>query len=265
MGVWGTGILSDDTVRDVVADYIDLFNRGTRPEIIRQKLSQSYNSSLRDSDDGPLVLIGIAKAQWDCGQLESVVLADVRNMIRDGLGLARWEEQGSLLLEKRESALRRFLAKLETENLKPRKPKKAIKRKPLFQPGDCVAVRLMDGEWGAILILQGETESTDPFKETYGSNLAVALRYKSLELPALDVFKAREWLIRTHPAWKGKMDICNVSVLRSKKVLNRLKLVGNTALRSDDPKGAMFYGNWATMLDALDFQYRWEQDQSIRN
>jgi hypothetical protein len=70
MGAWGTGILSDDTVRDVYSDYLDLFNRGNAPAVIRQKLLERYKESLEDSDDGPLIWVGIAKAQWDCAQLE---------------------------------------------------------------------------------------------------------------------------------------------------------------------------------------------------
>jgi len=84
MGAWGTGVLSDDTVRDVYDSYLDLFNRGNPPEVIRQKLLEDFEKSLGDSDDGPLIWLGIAKAQWDCDQLEPLVLQRVRKIVSEG-------------------------------------------------------------------------------------------------------------------------------------------------------------------------------------
>ena len=63
MGAWGIGILSDDTIRDVHNSYLDLFNRGHSADVIRQELLEEYAESLQDSNEGPLVWLGIAKAQ----------------------------------------------------------------------------------------------------------------------------------------------------------------------------------------------------------
>jgi hypothetical protein len=38
MGAWGTGILSDDTTRDIYDSYLDLFNRGNSHEASRAKI-----------------------------------------------------------------------------------------------------------------------------------------------------------------------------------------------------------------------------------
>jgi hypothetical protein len=110
----GSGVLSDDIVRDVYDDYIDLFNRGNLPEVSRQKILQKHADVVADADEGPLIWIGIAKAQWDCGQLEPTVFSKVRQIVDEGLGLARWAEQGDRLLLKRKAALNQFLSKLET-------------------------------------------------------------------------------------------------------------------------------------------------------
>lgn len=211
MGAWGTGVTSDDTVRDVYDEYLDLFNRGNSPAEIRTKLFAKYAESLGDSDEGP-------PAQWDCAQLEASALSKIREIVRDGLGLDRWAEQGERLLERRKTALNQFLAKLESPNQRPRKPRKAIKRNPIFQPGDCLAVRLQDGEWGAILVLQGERQSDDPYKDSYGTNLIVTLRYKNSEIPSLDVFEKREWLYLTHHSWKNHIELCYVTAARSGNV-----------------------------------------------
>jgi hypothetical protein len=265
MGAWGTGVLSDDTVRDIYHDYLDLFNRGIPAGNIRTTILRNNRGTLRDVDEGPLVWIAIAKAQWDCGQLETEVLAEIRKIVQDGLGLDRWAEQGKRLLEQRKVALNQFLLKLETANERPRKPRRAIKRKPLFEPGDCVAARLQDGAWGAILVLQHEPESDDPYKETYGTNLVAALRYRSVEPPPLSVFEKREWLFLTHHAWRNRMELSFVFKRGSRSVKDRLVLVGNIPLRKTDPEyqECKTYCRWSTVLEEIYQQHRW--DQGIRD
>jgi hypothetical protein len=259
MGAWGTGILSDDTVRDVIGDYLDLFNRGNSPESIRQKIVEKYAGSVRDADEGPLIWFGIAKAQWDCSHLEQFVLSKIREIVEDGLGLARWAEQGERQLERRKTALKQFLIKLETPNPRARKPRKAIKRKPKFQPGDCIAVRLRDGDWGAILVLQGEPESVDPFEETYGKNLIINLRYKNPEMPSLEVFEKREWLYWNHHNWKNHLNLYYVMALGFRQVKDRIVHIGTIPLRSTDPQTSKSYSPWSNIVETMYTQDRWDR------
>ncbi len=264
MGAWGTGIVSDDTVRDVYDSYIDLFNRGNARENIRSDVLKAYATSLRDADEGPLVWLAIAKAQWDCCQLEAEVLAKVRGIVRDGLGLERWAEQGQRLLERRKTALDQFLAKLESVNVRPRKPRKSIKRKSLFKPGDCLAVHLPNDVWGAILVLQHEPESEDPYKETYGTNLVAALKYRGVNPPPLDEFEKREWLLLNHHAWRDKVVLSFVFALRSKDARDRLVLLGSVPLRKTDPQHnqCKTYSSWSRVIQDIYNQDRW--DSGIR-
>jgi hypothetical protein len=259
MGAWGTGILSDDTIRDVIGDYLDLFDRGNSAEAIRQRILERYAGSLRDADEGPLIWLGIAKAQWDCGHLEPLVLSKSREIVGEGLGLARWAEQGERRLERRKTALKQFLSKLEAPNPRPRKPRKAIKRKPRFQPGDCLAVKLRDGDWGAILVLQGEPESDDPYDETYGNNLLINLRYKNSEMPGLEVFEKREWLYKTHHGWRNELALYYVTALQFRPVKDRIVVVGTIPLRSTDPQKSKSYSPWVHCIEAMYVQDRWDR------
>lgn len=264
MGAWGTGILADDTARDIYDDYIDLFNRGTAREEIRAKIFRSYPSSVKDNDEGPLVWLAIAKAQWDCGQLEDEVRARVREIVRAGQGLVRWAEQGERLLQKRKKVLEDFLAHLETVNPQPRKPRKAMKRKPLFQPGDCLGVRLEDGRWGAVLVLQQAPETDDPFKETYGMNLVAGLRWFGDEAPDLRVFEERDWLSLNHHHWRNHRLLFFVSALRFRGVKDRFVRVGSSVLRESDPRHEQCrsYSQWELVVGSLTEQDRW--DRGIR-
>jgi len=191
------------------------------------------------------------------------VLSKIRDIVSHGLGLDLWAEQGEGLLQRRKAALSQFLTKLETPNPRPRKPTKAVKRKAIFQPGDCLAVRLEDGDWGAILVLDGEPESDDPYKETYGTNLVVTLRYKSPEMPSLSVFEKREWLYLNHHAWKNYLELCYVTAARFKKVKDRFIRVGAIQLRPTDPQTAKTYSSWPNQLDHMYAQDRW--DRGIRD
>jgi hypothetical protein len=263
MGVWGTGILSDDTTRDIYDSYIELFNRGNSVETIREKLLQKHAQDLKDPDEGPLIWIGIAKAQWACAQLEPLVLSKVREIVINGLGLDRWSDEGGPLLHRRKIALTQFFASLETPNPRPRKPRKAIKRKPVFAPGDCLAVHLEDGDWGAILILDGEPESHGPYEETVGKNLAAILRYKNSEMPTLDVFQKRDWLSLTHHAWQGQIALYYVMAVRFKPVRERFVKVGSIPLQDTDPRTSKSYTGWSGVLGQMYQQARW--DSGIRD
>jgi hypothetical protein len=190
-------------------------------------------------------------------------LLKISEIVRDGLGLSRWAEQGERLLQRRKTALNQFLAELETPNPRPRKPRQAIKRNPVFQPGDCLAVRLQDGEWGPILVLQGEPDSDDPYVETYGTNLIVTLRYKNAEMPSLDIFEKREWLYLTHHAWKNHLDVSYVTAVRFRNVKDRFVRVGTIQLRARDPQTSEVYSSWPNRLEGMYLQDLW--DRSIRD
>lgn len=263
MGAWGTGVLSDDTTRDIYDAYLDLFNRGSSPTAIRQKLSEQFAEIMRDKDEGPLFWIAIAKAQWDCGQLEPIALSNVRQIVSEELGLDLWADAGEPLLQRRKTVLRQFLARIETPNPRPRKPRKAIKRKPVFNPGDCLAIRLQDGDWGATLVLEGERESDDPFEETLGKNLVVHLRYKSPNMPTKDVFEEREWLYLNHHNWSNKIAIYYVMAIRFRPVKDRFVRIGSIPLKNVDPSTARVYTAWPNVVDDMYLQDLW--DRGIRD
>ena len=265
MGAWGTGVLSDDTAHDVYDSYLDLFNRGNTAEAIRANVLKEYSEILDDEDEGPLAWLGIAKAQWDCGQLEPEVMKQVEKHVREGLGLSRWAEQGERVLNRRKAALTQFLAKLTTVNPRPREPRKAIKRSPLFHPGDCLAVRLDDGAWGAILVLQHKPESDDPYKETYGLNLVASLCYRGAETPTLDVFAKRDWLYLNHHSWHNEMVLRFVYALRFRTMKDRLLRIGNIPLRKADPQHdqCRTYSQWSHVAQDIYLQDRW--DRGIRD
>lgn len=123
MGTWGTSITSDDTVQDVVGEYMKFFNQQLAPQEIVASVLRANAELLDDSDDGPLIWIAIAKAQWDCGHLLPTVL-DACEIVTEGRGLDRWAEGGERLLQSRRKSLDTFLLQIQTPKPRPKKPKK---------------------------------------------------------------------------------------------------------------------------------------------
>jgi len=251
--------MDNDIACDVYARYIYHFNtKRPHPEILAE-IEREYAEPLADEDDGPPAWLAIAKAQWDCGALSDRILERARRIVEDGVGLDRWETARDKAAYRKR--LVKFLDKLRTPNPRPKKPKNAVKRKPVHQPGDCLAVRLSDGDWGAVLVLACPPESDDPFEDTYGINLIATLRYKAKEPPALDVFERREWLVLTHHSWAGKRDLCNVAERGYKKVRARIERVGQIALRPDDPTSCNTYSGWEGVGLQVVLQLRWERGE----
>lgn len=260
--------MDDDTARDVHGDYMARFNAGKGPAEIMRELREAWAGTIDDEDEGPVFWVAVAKAQWDCGHLGEDVLVRVRGMVERGEGLARWEEEGPKALAKRKAELARFAELIAEPCPRPRKPKKATKRKPVFRAGDCVAVRLSDGDWGAVVVLAEETPNTDPAVETFGQNVVGVLRYKGKEKPGPEVFEGRDWLWLTHHNWmewsggdpRGVLQVTAVARSGFRAVKDRFEVVGRTEIRDTDPREARALSSWE-FVEQVVLQERWDRGE----
>ncbi len=155
-----------------------------------------------------------------------------------------------------------FLKSVQKPNPKPREPRPAIKRKPVFEPGDCLAIRLSDGDYGAALVLDSPRESKKPEEETYGLNLVGLLNYKSSSKPRLEVFKRRQWLRLTHHSWAGQLEIVYVTRSGFRTYREGFEVVGKIPVRESDPRGSGTYSGWG-FAEQVVSQDRW--DRGIRD
>ena len=214
MGTWSTTILGDDFASDVYGEFIEAYNDGTELKAIRVRLEQQNKSELNDPDEGPVFWLALAKAQWDCGSLDSDVLAKIGEITSQGLGLDRWREGTAPSLEKRKKTLSEFYAKLQTQNPKPKKRKPPKLIPAVFEAGDCLALSLPSGDYGAALVL-----AVDNSHKTQGMNLVGILRYRSVEKPGPEIFDSHNWLCVTAGVWKNQPQIqwCLASVFEKRK------------------------------------------------
>jgi hypothetical protein len=257
VGAWGFNILQDDTPADVYGDYVESVNAGLTHAEILKRLTQQYREVLQDKDEAPLFWLAVARAQWDYGALEAGVLARIEGIVARGGDWSRWAEAGPKSVQRRRRALDQFLAKLRMPNPKPRRPRKGILRSPVFRAGDCIAIRLSDGEYGAAIVTACPPEESRPGADTYGINVVAQLRYKSPEKPTPEVFERREWLRVNHHGWRDEPNVVNVMSLRFRGVRGQFEVVGSTRIRAEDPKTSRTYAGW-DFAEQMVFQARWE-------
>jgi hypothetical protein len=253
MGAWSTTILGDDFAADVYGEFIEAYNDGKELNVIRRELEAKNKGELNDPDEEPIFWLALAKAQWDCGSLDSDVLAKVGEIVNQELGLDRWREEPARDLEKRKKVLSEFYAKLQTPNPKPKKRKKTRFIPAIFETGDCLAVRLSSGGYGAALVL-----STDNTHKIYGKNLIGVLRYRSDQKPSLSVFESRDWLYLNHHNWKNEKEItwCQGHSFRKHKL--PIEKVGSIKIKWFDPKDSVSFSPWDWLGSQVELQLDWE-------
>jgi hypothetical protein len=248
MGAWGDSILADDDAQDVYHQYRRLYNQGMEHAKVRRELERTWADSIADSDDGPVFWFAVARAQWEFGALDPDVRRRIEEIAEKGLGLDRWREGGPRMLAKREKVVREFLDKIRQPNPKPKKRKVEKRYPPIYQPGDCLAIELMDGSFGALIVLATDDTHAEGIDEV------AFLEWHAHEPPPLSFFDERRFVepkgwVNTN--WMG----CLASCHRSMK--GRLRLIGRVPLRADDPKckGPGAGGRWEHVAGVLEGYY----------
>lgn len=251
MGTWGDSIFADDEAQDIYHHYRRLYNQGKDHPAVRREMERAWSESISDSDDGPLFWFAVARAQWEYGALDKDVLGHVKEIAKKGLGLDRWQEAGARALARRKEIVREFLEKIRRPNPKPKKRKVERRYPPIYQPGDCLAIRLSDDTFGAVLVL-----AIDDTHHTEGIDFVGFLEWHAKKKPPLDLFQQRRWL-----GHKKKRSIdpdvmmCLARFHRREK--KNIEQIGHVPLRKDDPKytrtGRM--GGWDNVRRDLEIYY----------
>ena len=143
MGTWSTGILDNDTARDLLPEYSVAFWKYPVPEALARLdafVRQDYDEG--DSEEWANYRYSLADFLWKKGILPDEVRSHTVAMIDSGFGLELWAEAGEKALRARQRALAAFREKL----LSPLPPRKTIKphvhTQRIFRDGDLVAIQL---------------------------------------------------------------------------------------------------------------------------
>lgn len=251
MGAWGYGIRQDDMVLDVIGVFEDALKNGSTVAEATAAVRAKFSSVLGDEDDGPLVWIALADAQWTCGALDPDVLEHVQTDYRSGRGLSRWEEDPRGL-SRRRAALEKFIAKIQAANPRPKKAR-TIVRAPPYQPGDCLSLRQGNGEYAAALVLAADDSNAE-----LGMNLIALLDYLSPQPPSLDVFRRRTWLVLSHHHFDQHMDIAWYLPPGYRTAKPAIEVVGQVEILPSDPKASDSYRRWSGIGEQAVLQREWD-------
>ena len=126
MGTWGTAISSNDTYADIYDEFFALYNDGQSVEEISKKLIADNQEIINELDDSNNFWFALAKAKWECKQLDTELLERVKKIIETGSDLEVWRrlDADEKDIKKRKIVLDKFLADLQTERPKVNREKR---------------------------------------------------------------------------------------------------------------------------------------------
>jgi hypothetical protein len=226
MGAWGTSISSNDTFADIYDEFFDLYNDGLEVEEISKRLIQANQEIINDPDDNNNFWFALAKAKWECKQLDFDLFQRIKNIVNTGADIEVWRQldANEKDLKKRKIVLDKFLVDLSTEKLKPKARKKKKEPKiiqPVFEKGDCIAYKLENGNYGGAVVLEAIYNDTNPY-----TNLIAATRIIKTEKPSAEDFRKSTVLVQNFAMFKDYPNIHWYSPIRHNNIASLIEVVG---------------------------------------
>jgi hypothetical protein len=259
MGTWGTGISSNDTYADVYGEFFDFYNDGHEVSKISKQLELQ---AIKNSEDSHDFWFALAKAQWECKQLDPEVFAIVREIIESGADIELWRqcEASEKDIRKRNAVLERFLDLLQSERPKAKARKRKIIRQPAFSKGDCIAFKLDNGNFGGAVVLEAVSDSE------YGLNLIATTRINQPQKPTVPDIENAEILLKNFANWHDDECICWKYKENYKNDKELFEVLGRTKIVKDFRPNTLegfkycFGGGWKQgIIDEANLQFESEK------
>lgn len=249
MGAWGTAISSNDTFADIYDEFFELYNSGLAIDEISKRLIANNEETINNTDDCNNFWFALAKAQWECKQLDIVLYDRVKNIIDTGADIEVWRQLDADVkdLKKRKIVLDKFLADLSTEKPKAKARKKKKEPKiiqPVFAKGDCITFKLENGNYGGAFVLEAIYDTE------YGNNLIAATRINQRNKPSVEDYKNSTVLVLNFAMWKDSPNIHWYSPIRHRNVENILEVIGQIKV---DKLYTYYNGNTTEYGSCADF------------
>jgi hypothetical protein len=229
MGAWGTAISSNDTYADIYGEFFDLYNVGLDVVEISKKLIADHQETINDADDCNNFWFALAKAQWECKQLDKDIFDRVKKVIETGADLEVWRQldANEKDIKKRKVVLDKFLTDLQTERPKAKPRKKKIIRQPVFEKGACLTFKLESGNYGGAVVLEATKDSE------YGHNLIATTRINQLSKPTKKDFENAEVLVMNYASWDNKPVVQWYLPIRHKQTAHAIEKVDTIDIQID--------------------------------
>ncbi len=225
MGTWGTALASNDTFADIYDTFFELYNDGLEVTNISETLIAKNQEIINNSDECNDFWFALAKAKWECKQLDLELYNRVKNIVETDLDIEVWRQldANEKDLNKRKLVLIKFLAdiSIEKQKAKARKKKKEPKIiQPVFEKGDCITFKLENGNYGGAVVLEAIYDTQ------YGHNLIAATRINRVDKPTIKDFESASVLVQNFALWKDSPNINWYSPIRHKNVAHLIENIG---------------------------------------
>jgi hypothetical protein len=258
MGTWGTSIESNDNFADFYDEFFVLYNSGLESKDISNRLINKHQEDINDPYYCNDFWFALAKAQWECKQLDNEVLNRVKDIIESGSDLIIWKEQGASPenLDKRQIELEKFLIKLQDEKKNAKKRVGKSICPPFFSKGDCLAFKLFDGNYGGAVVV----EAID--NDEFGHNLIAATRINQKNKPTIKSFKKAEVLVTKYHREDYKEHAIWFIAKSFKSISNPFEKIGNIQVNRQFNHGQRYnliaasWDNW--IVEAINKQFQSE-------
>jgi len=259
MGAWGTAISSNDTYADIYGKFFDLYNDGLDVSEISKNLIADNQETINDTDDSNNFWFALAKAQWECKQLDKDIFDQVKKVIETGADLGVWRQLDAdeKDIKKRKVVLDKFITDLQTERPKAKSRKKKIICQPVFEKGDCLTFKLENGNYGGAVVLDAIKDSE------YGHNLIATTRINQPSKPTKKDFENAEVLVMNYASWDNEPNVKWYLPIRHKQIAHLIERVENIEVHINyDIKNAMlgFVGDFDIwVIQVVDQQLKSEE------
>jgi hypothetical protein len=159
MGAWGSGLYANDVTCDVRDTYMKYLQDQLGNIEAYELTIKNFKECIGDEDE-PLLWYALADTQWRMGRLMPEVKEKAQLWIKEGGGLALWEES-----KNGGAGWKKTLSKLEAKLKSPTPPEKTIKKPVQFtrnpwNVGDLYAYQFNTdiakerGVWGKYIVFQ---------------------------------------------------------------------------------------------------------------
>lgn len=243
MGTWGTGLSSNDTFADIYGEFFELYNEGQDVKEITTKLLATNKDLLDDKGDSNNLWFAIAKAQWECKSLDKEVYNRVKYIIENKKDLDVWKELGAdeKDIKQRDKILLKLLGQLGEEKTKPKSRKRKKIVNPVFEKGTCLAFKLLNGNFGAAVVLEAIYDTP------YGFNLVAVTTINKKDKPTIQEVVKADILFLNYGNWDNAQQVTWFTPKQFQKDADKFEVIGTIQVsKKYDTKSDAFSaaGDW---------------------
>ncbi|MBI3139020.1 MAG: hypothetical protein HYZ15_10575 [Sphingobacteriales bacterium] len=179
---------------EVYETYFHYYNHNLSIADIKERLKSDFAETISNMQTANDYWFALAKALWECKELDTYTFEKVKAIIESRLDLKIWREleASEKDLKAREKALANFLATISTEKEKPKARKKIIYYSGYYDKGTCLAIKMKNGNYGGLLVLEKEYDTLE------GANYVAATNINLARVPTTDDFKKAKILTGRH-------------------------------------------------------------------